>query len=192
MSKFFACLNRLKHIKRWSLMRSTEPENVLEHSAQVGMVAHALAVIRNELYGGSVDPGRVVTLALYHDATEVLTGDVATPIKYRNARMRSAYQELDGAARQRLLGMIPDELLPHFESVFAIDSDEEAARLVHAADKICAYLKCMEELRLGNPEFEKAAERTRASVEALKLPEVAYFMGTFAPSFAMTIDELNA
>lgn len=191
MSKFFACLDRLKHIERWSLMRTAQRENVLEHTAQVAMVAHALAVIRNELFQGTVDPGRVAVLALYHDATEVMTGDVATPVKYRNARIRSAYLELDEAARQRLLSMVPSELRDSFEPVLDPDPDHEPAQLVHAADKICAYLKCMEELRLGNPEFEKAAEKTRAAVESLKMPEVAYFMGTFAPSFAMTVDELN-
>ncbi len=191
MSKFFAVISRMKHIQRWSLMRNTQPENVLEHTAQVALVGHALAVLRNERFGGDVDPGRVASLALFHDATEVITGDMATPIKYQNERIKTAYAELEGAARQRLVGSLPEDLRGVFEAELAPDPDDIHHRLVKAADKICAYLKCAEELRLGNAEFANAAEKTREAVARLDLPEVEAFMATFAPAFALTIDELN-
>ena len=191
MSKFYAVLNRMRHIRRWSLMRNAQSENVLEHTAMVALVGHALSVIRNEQFSGDVDPGRVVTLALFHDAAEVMTGDVATPIKYRNERIKAAHDELEEAANARLLDMVPEGLRPTFDGVIRPEAGDVHERLVKAADRICAYLKCSEELRMGNREFERAAEKTRLAVEQLDLPEVDYFMKVFAPSFSLTIDELN-
>jgi 5'-deoxynucleotidase len=192
MSHFFAYLGRMKFIRRWGLMHSTYPENVQEHSLRVAQIAHALALVRNRLYGGRVDPGRVVALALYHDASEVLTGDLPTPVKTFNPEIKSAYRAIEAAARDKLLNMLPEALRPDYADIFRPAAAEDAHwELVRAADKLCAYMKCLEEIGAGNPEFAQAEKALRASVESVGLPEVRYFLDTFVPSLRLTLDELR-
>lgn len=192
MSHFFAYLSRMKFIRRWGLMHNTYPENIQEHSLRVAMVAHALAVIRNRLFGGNVSGERTALLALYHDAGEVLTGDLPAPVKYFNPEIKNAYKEIEAAAASRLLKMIPEGLKADYQGLFfAGEADQESRELVKAADKLCAYLKCLEEIGAGNQEFAKAEKALRASVDELKLPEVRYFLDTFVPSFRLTLDELD-
>ncbi len=189
-SHFFAYLSRLRFISRWALMRNTAPENVQEHSHQTAVLAHALAVIRNENFGGQVDAGAVAVAALYHDASEILTGDMPTPIKYYNPAIRSAYQEVEAVANRKLLEMLPAELQTVYEPVLE-SPDPEIHTLVKAADKLSAYIKCVEEVKAGNGEFRDAAAQTRAALEGFHLPEVRYFLDTFMPSFSLTLDELK-
>ena len=189
-SHFFAYVSRMRFIQRWALMRNTAPENVQEHSHQVAVLAHALAVIRNEKFGGAVDPGQVAVAALYHDASEILTGDMPTPIKYDNPAIQHAYKEVEAVAEKKLLHMLPQEL----QSVYApilTPTDPDVERLVKAADKLSAYIKCVEELKAGNTEFREAAAQTRKALEGYGLPEVAYFLDTFIDSFSLTLDELK-
>src|SRR5687767_10346543 len=184
MSHLFAYLARMKFIRRWGLMHNTYPENIQEHSLRVAMIGHALAVIRNRLYGGAVSPERVALLALYHDTAEVLTGDLPAPVKYFNPEIKRAYGTIEAAASEKLLEMVPPELREDYRPLFLHDGAEAAhAELVKAADKLSAYLKCLEELSAGNQEFAKAEKTLRASVEAVDLPEVRYFLEQFVPSF---------
>ena len=189
-SHFFAYVSRMRFIQRWALMRNTAPENVQEHSHQVAVLAHALAVIRNEKFGGTVDPGQVAVAALYHDASEILTGDMPTPIKYDNPAIRKAYKDVEAVAEGKLLAMLPEELQTVYAPILT-PTDPEVIRLVKAADKLSAYIKCVEELKAGNNEFREAAAQTRKSLEAYELPEVVYFLETFMDSFALTLDELK-
>lgn len=189
-SHFFAYISRMRFIQRWALMRNTAPENVQEHSHQVAVLAHALALIRNEKFGGHVDPGLVAAAALYHDASEILTGDMPTPIKYDNPAIRTAYKDVEAVAEGKLLGMLPPELQGAYAPVLTA-VDPEVERLVKAADKLSAHIKCLEELKAGNAEFRDAAAQTRRALEAFDLPEVRYFMDTFLPSFSLTLDELK-
>lgn len=192
MSHFFAYLSRMKFIRRWGLMHNTYPENIQEHSLRVAMVAHALAVIRNRLFEGNVSGEKTALLALYHDAGEVLTGDLPAPVKYFNPEIKKAYKEIEATAARRLFNMIPEALKADYQGIFfAEEADREPRDLVKAADKLCAYLKCLEEIGAGNQEFAKAEKALRASVEELDLPEVRYFLDTFVPSFKFTLDELD-
>ena len=189
-SHFFAYISRMRFIQRWALMRNTAAENVQEHSHQVAVLAHALAVIRNEKFGGQVDAGAVAVAALYHDASEILTGDMPTPIKYFNSGIRSAYKEVEAVAERKLVEMLPEELRGAYNGVITV-VDEDVERLVKAADKLSAYIKCVEELKAGNNEFREAAAQTKRALEAYAMPEVDYFMDTFMDSFALTLDELK-
>ena len=189
-SHFFAYVSRMRFIQRWALMRNTAPENVQEHSHQVAVLAHALAVIRNEKFGGSIDPGLAAAAALYHDASEILTGDMPTPIKYGNPAIQSAYKDVEAVAERKLLAMLPEELRGAYAPVLTA-VDPEVARLVKAADKLSAYIKCVEELKAGNAEFREAAAQTRKALEGYGLPEAAYFLETFLDSFSLTLDELK-
>ena len=189
-SHFFAYVARMRFIQRWALMRNTAPENVQEHSHQVAVLAHALAVIRKEKFGGTVDPGAVAVAALYHDASEILTGDMPTPIKYDNPAIRKAYKEVEAVAEQKLLDFLPEELQPIYRPILTA-ADKKVEELVKAADKLSAHIKCMEELKAGNNEFREAAAQTRRALEAYDLPEVRYFMDTFLDSFSLTLDELK-
>lgn len=192
MSHFYAYLARMKFIPRWSLMRNTWRENLQEHSLQAAMIAHGLAVIRNRLFGGVMNVERVALLALFHDAGEVIVGDLPSPIKHSNDTIRQAYGQLEGAARQRLLSMLPEQLRADFGSLLEPDGDDaELLEVVVAADRICAYVKCLEERRAGNLEFTEAEKTIRAALEACELPEVRYFLEHFIASFALTLDELN-
>ena len=189
-SHFFAYISRMRFIQRWALMRNTAQENVQEHSHQTAVLAHALAVIRNERFGGRVDPGLAAAAALYHDASEILTGDMPTPIKYDNPAIRAAYKDVERVAEAKLLGLLPPELQGAYAPVLT-EVDPEIARLVKAADKLSAHIKCMEELKAGNTEFREAAVQTRKALEDYGLPEVGYFLETFLPSFSLTLDELK-
>jgi 5'-deoxynucleotidase len=192
VSHFFAYLSRMKFINRWGLMHNTYPENIQEHSLRVAMIAHALAIIRNRVFGGAVDPQRTAVLALFHDASEVLTGDMPAPVKYFNPEIKTAYKAIESAAARKLLQMIPEALRADYHGLLtADDADREHRALVTAADKLCAYIKCLEEIGAGNPEFAKAEKALKASLDALALPEVRYFLDTFVPSFRLTLDELE-
>jgi 5'-deoxynucleotidase len=191
-SHFFAYLSRMKFIHRWGLMHSTYPENIQEHSLRVAQIAHALAMIRNRLFGGDVSPERTATLALYHDTSEVLTGDLPSPVKEFNPEIQRAYRAIEASSKEKLFALIPDPLKPGYAAFFRPEARDHAHReLVKAADKLGAYLKCLEETGAGNPEFAQAEKTLRASVEGLDLPEVRYFLETFVPSFRLTLDELN-
>lgn len=187
---FFAYLSRLKLIRRWSLMRNTVPENDAEHSLQVAMIAHAIAVVARDRYGKQVNPEHVLSLAVYHDATEVMTGDLPTPVKYHNDELRGAYHRLEALSADRLLALLPEDLQPAFTPYMKQESGYEHT-LVKAADRISAYIKCMEEQRAGNREFDYAAENVRKSILSIDLPEVKDFLTDFLPAFDMTLDELN-
>ena len=187
---FFAYLSRLKLIRRWSLMRNTVPENDAEHSLQVAMIAHAIAVIARDRYGKQVNPEHILSLAVYHDATEVMTGDLPTPVKYHNDELRGAYHRLETLSADRLLALLPEDLQPAFTPYMKQESGYEHT-LVKAADRISAYIKCMEEQRAGNREFDYAAENVRKSIASIDLPEVRDFLTDFLPAFDMTLDELN-
>ena len=187
---FFPMISRMRYINRWGLMRNTQPENIQEHSHQVAVLAHALAVIENRFFGGDVDPGAVAVAALYHDASEILTGDMPTPIKYDNPDIQSAYKAVEAVAERKLLSMLPPGLRPDFEPAVTIP-DPHIRALVKAADKLSAYLKCVEELKAGNAEFKKAREQTYAALKENPLPALQYFMDHFLDGFELTLDELN-
>lgn len=191
-SHFFAYLSRLKLINRWPLMRNVRTENVSEHSLQVAMVAHALAAIKNRKFGGSLNAERVALLALYHDASEVLTGDLPTPVKYFNTQIAQEYKAIEKIAQQKLVEMVPEELRDLFAPL--IDehhySDDERA-IVKQADSLCAYLKCLEELSAGNTEFLLAKNRLEKTLAARHSEEMDYFMQIFVPSFHLSLDEIS-
>jgi 5'-deoxynucleotidase len=188
---FFAYIARMRCIGRWGLMRNTYQENIQEHSHMVAVLAHALAVIRQEEFGGTVDPGHVAAVALYHDAPEIFTGDLPTPVKYANPTIQAAYKAVEAGAAQRLAEMLPASLRPAFSGVLA-ETDPEVLALVKAADKLSAHIKCLEELKAGNREFQSAAQQTLAALESYHLPELDYFMKHFLPSFSLTLDELES
>jgi 5'-deoxynucleotidase len=182
----------MRFIQRWGLMHNTYPENIQEHSLRVAMIAHALALIRNRVFGGAVDPQRTAVLALYHDASEVLTGDLPAPVKYFNPEIKTAYKAIEAAAARKLLAMVPEDLRADYESLLlGAEPDRVHRELVAAADKLCAYMKCLEETSAGNHEFAKAEKALRAAVEELDLPEVRYFADEFLPSFRLTLDDLD-
>ncbi len=192
MSHLFAFLARMKFIRRWGLMHNNYPENVQEHSQRVAMIAHTLALIRNRVYSGNVNADRVAVLALYHDASEVFTGDLPTPVKYFSDDIRSAYRQIETRAGRRLMGMVPSVLREDFQGFFdERPDDREGWELVGAADKLCAYIKCIEEVSAGNREFARAERALQATVEGLGLAEVDYFIREFLPSFRLTLDELG-
>lgn len=191
-SHFFAHLSRLKLISRWPLMRNVRTENVSEHSLQVAFVAHALAVIKNRKFNGNINAERIALLAMYHDASEVLTGDMPTPIKYYNAQIAHEYKKIEKIARQKLIDMLPAELQRDYQSLLDEQhmSEEERA-IVKQADALCAYLKCLEELSAGNTEFTLAKARLEKTLQQRQSPEMDYFMTVFIPSFSLSLDEIS-
>ncbi|MDD4316819.1 MAG: 5'-deoxynucleotidase [Clostridia bacterium] len=187
---FFAYLNRMKYIERWSLMRSTTRENIMEHSEQVAQLAHILAVINNKIFKGAANIGEIVISAVYHEASEVITGDLPTPIKYYNADINSAYKNLEDIANKKLVGMLPEDFRHTFEEILISPSDE-TKRFVKAADKLAAYIKCIEEVKIGNSEFIKAKATIYKELIAYNMPEIEYFLQTFIEGFEKTLDELE-
>ena len=188
---FFAYLSRMRYIGRWGLMRNTFQENIQEHSHMVAVLAHALAVIRRDVLGKQADPGLAAAAALYHDAPEILTGDLPTPIKYYSPDIRDAYKQVEKVSADKLAAMLPQELRPAFAPLLREDYDPDTRALVKAADKLSAYIKCVEELKAGNAEFRQAAEQTLEALKGYGLPEVDYFMERFLPAFGLTLDELS-
>lgn len=190
MNHFFAYVSRLKLIRRWGLMRSTQPENDAEHSLQVAMIAHGMAVIARDRYSREVDPEHVLALGVYHDATEVITGDLPTPVKYHSAALRGSYRQLEAMAAGKLLNMLPEGMRAEY-AAYLTEGDDYAHRLVKAADRVSAYIKCMEEKQAGNREFDAAGENVLRSIREIDLPEVQDFMAEFVPAFALSLDALN-
>lgn len=188
---FYAFLDRMKYIRRWSLMRSVREENIMEHSQQVALFSHALAIINNKVFGGNVDANKCVLYAIYHESSEVMTGDLPTPIKYFNNSIHGAYKSLEDRACDTLLEMLPDELANELSPCLKPDTTSKEYALVKAADRLSAYIKCLEELKCGNKEFEKAKKSIEEDLHARKLPEVEYFFEKFVPSFLLTLDELD-
>ncbi len=190
MYKFFAYLNRMKYIKRWSLMHSTTNENIMEHSQQVAVVAHALACISNAYFGGNLDANSIAVKALFHETSEVITGDLPTPIKYFNPEIRDSYKNLEKLSNERLLKQLPSQLSVEYSKIVTDDSSVEH-KFVKYADKICAYIKCVDEVKMGNSEFFKAKETIEKEISAFDSQEVNYFMENFLPAFFLTLDELE-
>lgn len=187
---FFALVSRMKNINRWALMRNSSAENVQEHSHMTAVLAHGLASIGRDVFGKNSDPDVAAAAALFHDASEIITGDMPTPVKYYDADMISAYKRVEETAARRLLGTLPDELRLSYEKLL-IPSEGETRDYVKAADKLAAYIKCLEELKAGNGEFRLAASQTREKLSALEMPEVDYFLEKFIHAFEMTLDEIN-
>lgn len=187
---FFAYVSRLRYIRRWGLMRSVMPENDAEHSLQVAMIAHAIAIIGRDSYGRDVNPEHVLALGVYHDVSEVITGDMPTPVKYQTQELRAAYKDVEAMANDRLLSMLPDQLRLAYTPYLSSGKDY-GNQVVKAADSISAYLKCLEEKRAGNHEFDAAGESVRNVLAAIELPEVQDFIRDFIPSFELSLDELN-
>ena len=192
-SNFFAFIDRMKYVSRWGLMRSSIPENVQEHSMQVAVLAHALAVIGRDVFQKDIDPSRIAAAALYHDCSEIFTGDLPTPVKYKNELLSGAYKDAELEAKRRLFDMLPEVLRSGFsEVVFFEEQQPELYRYIRAADKLSAYIKCLTELASGNGEFKKAAATLRESLDALarETEELAYFMEHFIEGYGLTVDEL--
>ena len=188
---FYALLSRMRYIARWGLMRGTIPENIQEHSHEVAVYAHALGVIRRDVFHLPCDPNECAAVALYHDSSEILTGDLPTPIKYHSAAIQGAYKQVEHLACEKLLATLPDELRAAYEPLLTGETQERLHDIVKAADKLSAYIKCIEERRAGNDEFLSAEKQTRAMLESSGLPEVRYFLEHFIPAFELTLDELG-
>ncbi|QYN43785.1 MULTISPECIES: 5'-deoxynucleotidase [unclassified Gilliamella] len=191
-SHFFAHLSRLKLINRWPLMRNVRTENVSEHSLQVAFVAHALAIIKNKYFNGQVNPERIALLAMYHDASEVITGDLPTPTKYYNPQITTEYKKIEKIAQNKLINMLPQELQDDFRRLIDDDFyDETEKNIVKQADALCAYLKTIEELSAGNNEFRLAEQRLKKTLSERGSPEMDYFLEIFVPSFSLSLDEIT-
>lgn len=191
-SHFFAHLSRLKLINRWPLMRNVRTENVSEHSLQVAFVAHALAIIKNRKFNGQVNPERIALMAMYHDTSEVLTGDMPTPTKYYNPQITIEYKKIEKIAQNKLIDMLPKEFQEDFRPL--IDDDfysQEEKHIVKQADALCAYLKTIEELSAGNNEFKLAEQRLKGTLSERGSPEMDYFLDVFVPSFSLSLDEIT-
>jgi 5'-deoxynucleotidase len=190
-SHFYAYISKIRWLQRWGLKRNTVPENVMEHSWEVATIAHGLALIRNRYFDGQLDVNAIVVAAMYHDCGEVITGDMPSPIKYHSAEITKAYKSIERQAEYELLRLLPDGLKEDYEPyVLEEKLPPEHHIIIKAADTISAYLKCQMELASGNSEFSKAAEAIKQRLEGFDLPEVRYFLDTFAPSYALTLDEL--
>ena len=190
-NEFYALLSRMRYITRWGLMRNTFSENIQEHSHQVAVLAHALALIRREILGlPGPDPEKCATAALYHDATEILTGDLPTPIKYHDPQIRSAYKRVERLYGERLLDLLPPQLRAHY-APFVLEDDPELEPIVKGADKLSAYIKCVEEQKAGNTEFDSAARQTLEAIEAMDRPELRWFTENCLEAFSLSLDELN-
>lgn len=190
MKQFFAMYSRMKYINRWALMKNTRSENLCEHSADVAAIAHAIAVLKNLRFGGSVNAERAAVLGLYHDMPEIITGDMPTPVKYHSETLRNAFLEVEDEACGRLVSMLPEDMKGVYSPFFfKAEGDEYLWKIVKAADKISALIKCIEEEKAGNREFSKALEATRAAIEKMQLPEADAFLEEFLGSFSLSLDE---
>ncbi len=191
-NSFYAMISRMKYIERWSLMRNSISENISEHSLEVSILAHSLAIIRNERLGGGLNAEKAALIGIYHDATEIITGDMPTPIKYFNENIQGAFKAVEHVAAERLLLMLPEDIRASYEAVFFPQEGEEYLwKLVKAADKLSALIKCIEERKAGNSEFRSAEKSLREILIAMKLQEVDIFMTEFLPAYDKTLDELN-
>ena len=188
---FYAYMDRMKYIKRWQLMRSTREENIMEHSHGVTMLAHALATIRKEVFQKDVDVLKVVLYAVYHETSEVMTGDLPTPIKYYNQGIHGAYKDLEKKACEKMVSTLPPEMQKGVAPFVLADEDSEEYKLVKCADRLSAYIKCLEELKSGNTEFSKAKKSIEADLHARGVEEVEYFFTHFIPSYSLSLDELD-
>ncbi len=184
---FYAMMSRMKNIYRWGLMRNTRKENLSEHSLEVAQIAHALAIINRKRFGGNANPEFVACAAMYHDTSEIITGDMPTPIKYYNCEIKSAYKQIEAAAEKELMGMLPEDFKEDFSSIY--NPDELTARLVKAADKISALIKCTEELNMGNREFNVAKQTIEKAIKNMNCEEANVFLEEFLPSFSLSLDE---
>ncbi len=187
---FYALISRMRNINRWALMRNSFPENIQEHSHMVSVIAHCLAVIRQNVFGIPCNADRAASVALFHDSSEIFTGDMPTPIKYFNPDIMTAYKQVEELAAEKLLKTLPDELIPAYRELLLNDDDDIRA-IVKAADKLSAYIKCLEELKSGSSEFRLAAAQTLEKLKSLNMPEVDYFLENFIGAFELTLDELN-
>jgi 5'-deoxynucleotidase len=192
-SHFFAQLSRMKLIYRWPLMRNIQKENISEHSLQVAMVAHALALISNRKFNTQLDAAHIALMAMFHDATEIITGDLPTPVKYQNSAIAAEYKKIEKLAEQQLLSLLPDEFIEDYQALLDAEyQDAESAKVVKAADTLCAYIKCLEEIAAGNKEFVLAKRRLESMLEERMTPAVRYFIEVFIPSFSLTLDEMSS
>ena len=190
-SHFYAYISKTRWLQRWGLKRNTVVENVMEHSWEVATISHALGLIRNRYFDGTLDVNAIVVAAMYHDCSEVITGDMPSPIKYHSVEITQAYKSIERQAEQELVSLLPDDLQEDYESVMIEDKiPKEHKAIIKAADTISAYIKCQMEVSAGNSEFSKAAEDIKSRLEAIDLPEVRYFLETFSPSYSLTLDEL--
>ena len=187
---FFAYISRMRYIERWSLMRNSLPENIQEHSHMVAVLAHALGIIRRDVFNKPCDPDKCAAAALYHDCSEILTGDLPTPIKYHSEDIMAAYKQVERIANEKLLNTLPSQLRQAF-APYIQEDDEEIKDIVKAADKLSAYIKCIEERKAGNNEFLSAEKQTRAKLDETDMPELKYFLENFIPAFELTLDELG-
>ena len=189
---FYAMMSRMKYIERWALMRNSEKENISEHSLEVAMIAHGLAVIGNIRFGKNYNPERCALIAMYHDSSEIITGDMPTPVKYYNTSISGIYHEIEDKANETLLSMLPEDIRESYkEDFFKNEKDEELWKLVKAADKLSALVKCIEEENFGNREFSSAKEATRMAIKEMNLPEADEFLREFMPSYSLTLDNLR-
>lgn len=192
-SHFFAMMSRMKYISRWGLMNNTNTENISEHSLQTAMFAHLLTLIHNRDSENKLNAERAAVLGMYHDATEIITGDMPTPVKYYNPDIISSYKKVEHIAGEKLVSMLPEEIRAEFSDIILLENknDKELLKYIKAADKLSALVKCIEEMRMGNDEFKKAGEATETALKNMKMPEVDEFMERFLPSFSLTLDEIS-
>lgn len=190
MSHFYSMISRMKYIERWGLMRNTQKETLSDHTLEVAFIAHALAVIKNRRLGGQVDAERAAVVALFHDTSEILTGDLPTPIKYYSEEIKSAYKQIEDIAGRQLCSLLPEDLKPEFDGIFSCE-DEEILGIVKAADKISALIKCITEISAGNRDFIQAEKSTRKAIKNMHLPEADIFMKEFLESFTLPLDNLT-
>ena len=188
---FYAYMDRMRYIKRWQLMRSLREENIMEHSQAVTILAHALVTIHNDVFGGNADVAKTVLYAAYHEVSEVMTGDLPTPIKYYNRQIQGAYKELETSAAEKIVATLPDDMKNGIAPYVLADEKSVEYTLVKAADRLAAYIKCMEELRSGNKEFSKAKKSIEKDLHDRKMPEIEYFFEHFIPSFGLSLDDLE-
>lgn len=188
-NSFFALTSRMKYINRWGLMRNSRPENIAEHSLEVAVITHLLCELRNRRFGGNIDVSKAVMTAVYHDVPEIITGDLPTPVKYYDPDIRDAYKRVEQAAVDKLLSGIPDDIRDGYAPLFDETSDPEIAKIVKAADKLSALIKCIEERRSGNTDFKEAERATLEAIQKMRLPEADAFIQEFLPSYHLTLDE---